>query len=115
MKLVSWAFLALLAIIVITLSVGNKDAVTFSLFPLPFVMDIPLYLLILGGALIGLVLGAFRTWLSDGKLRREVRELKRENTKLQGDLGRLNSSLKEKEQAAGAASTDTLKITDQAS
>ncbi len=115
MKLVSWVFLALLAIIVITLSVGNKDVVTFSLFPLPFVMDIPLYLLILGGALIGLVLGAFRTWLSDGKLRRELRELKRENLKLEGDLGRLNANLKEKEQEAQSASADTLKITDQAS
>lgn len=113
MKLISWVFVALLAVAVIILSVGNKESVTFSFFPLPFVMDVPLFLLILAGAFFGVLLGAFRTWLSDGKLRRENRELKREALKMEGDIARLSKILKENEEALQPSSQNNLKITDQ--
>ncbi|WP_169543782.1 LapA family protein [Sneathiella aquimaris] len=89
MKLISWIFLIFLGIFVITLSIGNRESVSFSLFPLPFVMDVPLFMLILAGGFLGVLLGAFRTWISDGKLRRENRQLKQEVGKLKGDLSRL--------------------------
>jgi len=91
MKLISWVFVALLAIAVITLSVGNREAVSFSLFPLPFVMDIPLFILILLGGFIGVLLGAFRTWMANGKLRQKNRAQAQEILKLQGDLSRVTA------------------------
>lgn len=98
MKLFSWAFLTLLVILIVTLSIGNRDSVPFSLFPLPYEMEIPLYVLILGGGFIGVLLGSIRTWLSAGKTRGENRSSKQEILRLKGEIARL-----EKEHATQTA------------
>lgn len=95
MKLFSWIFIAALALVVIILSIGNKAAVAFSLYPLPFEMELPLYILILTGAFIGVLLGSLRTWIADGKARKENRANKQEVLRLKAELARL-----ENEQAA---------------
>ncbi len=54
MRIISWIFLASLGIAIIILSIGNKEAVTFSFYPLPFAMDVPLFALANYLTLIGL-------------------------------------------------------------
>lgn len=89
MKIISWAFIAVLAVAIITLSIGNKGPVTFSLYPLPFVIEVPLFALVLGGGFLGILLGSVRTWISDGKARRENRANKQEVLRLKGEVARL--------------------------
>lgn len=49
---------ALLLLILVVFAVANKDAVTVSIEPLPFVIELPLYLLVFVVFFIGLVVGA---------------------------------------------------------
>jgi len=112
-KYISWGFIALLCLIVVTLSIGNRDAVTFSLFPLPFVMDIPLFILILAGAFIGVLLGSLRTWMADGKARRESRHNKQEAARLKGEIARLERKIAEKDAAITKDADHLMKIADQ--
>lgn len=113
MRIISWTFLALLGITIIILSIGNKDAVTFSFYPLPFAMDVPLFALILAGGFIGVLLGSVKTWMSDGKARRENRQNKREIAKLQGDITRLIREKEEKEAVYQETASSNPLLTDQ--
>lgn len=54
---------ALLLLILIVFAVANKDAVTVSVDPLPFVIELPLYLLVFVVLLAGLVVGALVGYL----------------------------------------------------
>lgn len=54
---------ALLLLILAVFAVANKDAVTVSIEPLPFVIELPLYLLVFAVLLVGLLVGAIFGWL----------------------------------------------------
>ncbi|WP_169566572.1 lipopolysaccharide assembly protein LapA domain-containing protein [Sneathiella limimaris] len=111
MKLISWIFVVLLGLAVIILSIGNRESVTFSLFPLPYVMEIPLFILILGGAFLGVILGAIRTWISDGKARSENRANKQEILRLKGEIARLEKEKAAQNKAVGQDAKHLLQLT----
>lgn len=57
---------ALFLLILIVFAVANKKAVTVSIDPLPFEIELPLYLLVFavffGGLVIGVVIGRLNAW-----------------------------------------------------
>jgi putative membrane protein len=59
-RVVIGAFLLLLLVV---FAVANRQSVAVSLDPLPFAIDLPLYLLVFAIFLLGLVLGALGQWL----------------------------------------------------
>lgn len=74
---------ALLLLILAVFAVANKDAVTVSVEPLPFVIELPLYLLVFAVLLLGLLIGAMVGWLgawssarrkADAERQRQARE-----------------------------------------
>ncbi|WP_300295414.1 LapA family protein [Ferrovibrio sp.] len=58
MRFLRVLFAALLLIILVVFAVSNRQGVTVSLEPLPFILDLPLYLLVFLVFLAGLILGA---------------------------------------------------------
>ena len=63
-RIVKWLVFGPAALVIIVLSVSNRRTVTFSLAPMPFEVDLPLYLLLLAAVLIGVVLGGIACALS---------------------------------------------------
>jgi len=61
-RVVIGAFLLLLLVV---FAVANRQSVAVSLDPLPFAIDLPLYLLVFVIFLLGLVLGALGQWLGN--------------------------------------------------
>lgn len=57
---------ALLLLILVVFAVANKDAVTVSVEPLPFVIELPLYLLVFAvffvGLALGVIIGRLNAW-----------------------------------------------------
>lgn len=57
---------ALLLLILVVFAVANKDAVTVSIDPLPFEIELPLYLLVFAvffiGLVFGVVIGRLNAW-----------------------------------------------------
>ncbi|MCF8466342.1 MAG: lipopolysaccharide assembly protein LapA domain-containing protein [Sneathiella sp.] len=84
LKLVFWILFLVVALIVAALSIANRHVVTFSLDPLPFAFDLPLYALLLAAGFIGLLLGSLSTWLRGHGVRRENRQHRREIAELKG-------------------------------
>ena len=54
-------------------------------------MDIPLFIILFFGILLGLVAGGVLTWLGQGKWRRETRVRRRENRDLVRDVEKLQN------------------------
>ena len=55
MKLLFWLFVGLVATVLALFTVSNRAAVSLGLWPLPFVLELPLYLAIVAALLIGFV------------------------------------------------------------
>ncbi|MCF8479739.1 MAG: LapA family protein [Rhodospirillum sp.] len=85
-KLVFWLIGLPLAVVAAVFAVNNRDAVSVSLWPTPFSVDLPLYLLCLGALVIGLVVGGSFTWIGAAKLRVRLRDRDLEIRGLKRDL-----------------------------
>lgn len=97
MRYVRYAFLAILGIVLISVSLANREAVELTLMPQAIAdlvgfnlsTSLPLFLVVLGGVVGGLVIGFIWEWLREHKHRRdasvktgEVKKLEREVKKL---------------------------------
>jgi uncharacterized integral membrane protein len=97
MRYVRYAFLAILAIVLISVSLANREAVELTLMPqaiadlvgVNFSTSLPVFIVVLGSIVAGLVIGFLWEWLREHKHRAdasaktgEVRKLEREVKKL---------------------------------
>ena len=94
MRALRLTFLGLLAIILIALALANRDIVTLRLLPaeagdflgLSWSVQVPLFLVILGGVLLGLLIGFVWEWVREAKLRRTAKQATRKASKLQSEV-----------------------------
>jgi len=86
MRAVSWAVTLIAALVLVPFAVSNREPVSLGLWPLPFLVDLPLYLLVLLVLLAGLVLGAAAVWIAGRSLRRELRRRRRRIEALEREL-----------------------------
>jgi uncharacterized integral membrane protein len=86
MKILFWIFVLLVAAALALFAVSNRAGVALSLWPLPFLVEAPLYLIALGGALLGFVAGELAAWVAASRRRRELRRQRRHITALEAEL-----------------------------
>ncbi|MFO1049772.1 MAG: LapA family protein [Geminicoccaceae bacterium] len=65
------------ALVIVVLSVDNRQTVDLVFWPLPFTHQLPLYVVFLIGLFAGALLGGMSTWLSAHASRRDARALRR--------------------------------------
>jgi uncharacterized integral membrane protein len=95
-----YLFLALVAIILVTVALANADAVTLRLLPatmagfLGFSWEItlPLFLVVFGGIAAGLLIGFVWEWWREHRYRVEMRAEKRERQRLEREVARIRPS-----------------------
>jgi uncharacterized integral membrane protein len=73
MKLLFWIVVALVAVVLALFAASNRLSVALGLWPLPIMIELPLYLAILGALLIGFMGGALAAWIAGRRRRRENR------------------------------------------
>lgn len=61
-----------LGLIVIVLAVANRHMVELHLWPLPWIIDMPLYVLLLAAFTIGVLAGGVAVWT--GRIKRQYRQ-----------------------------------------
>ncbi|SMY08485.1 lipopolysaccharide assembly protein LapA domain-containing protein [Flavimaricola marinus] len=99
MKIIRYAFWAIIAICLITVGLANRGAVTLRAMPevlgnlvgVSPDITLPLYVVIFLGVAAGLLIGFFWEWLREYKHRAEAREKGREVTQLRREVGRLKT------------------------
>lgn len=91
MRFLRVLFAALLLIILVVFAVSNRQGVTVSLEPLPFILDLPLYLLVFLVFLAGLILGAAYGRLNAWAAARRKRQLEARKASSSAGTGTLPS------------------------
>ncbi len=94
MRYLWYTFLAVIAIVLITVALANAEAVTLRLLPqamagfLGFSWEItlPLFLVVFGGVAVGLLIGFVWEWWREHRIRVEMRAEKRERKRLEREL-----------------------------
>ncbi|GAA3867844.1 LapA family protein [Celeribacter arenosi] len=107
MRTIRYLFLAALAVVLVTVALANREPVTLALLPselgrvvgVDFSVSLPLYVVIFGAIVAGLLIGFFWEWMREHKhraaardnhlakqrLSREVKRLKTDKAKSEGD------------------------------
>jgi uncharacterized integral membrane protein len=93
MKLLFWILVALVAALLALFAASNRAVVALALWPLPFVVNLPLYLAVLGALLIGAVAGALSAWAAGRRRRREIRRRGRRIAALERELAATQAQL----------------------
>ncbi|HVC51397.1 MAG TPA: LapA family protein [Stellaceae bacterium] len=87
MKIVFRLTVLIAAIVLAVFAISNRINVALGLWPLPGVIDLPLYLLILATLLLGFLVGQLVAWIAGRHWRRELRQANRRITALETELG----------------------------
>ena len=100
MRYLRYLILGIIAVALIVVSMANRSAVTLSLLPEPIAdlvgysvsITLPLFIVILGFIVVGILLGFVWEWLREHKHRsaaaraeREAKDLKRQVRRMQGE------------------------------
>ncbi|MGP3699036.1 LapA family protein [Rhodobacter sp. NSM] len=111
-------FLVVLAVVLLTVALAHRDPVAVKLMPenlstfvgtdwAAWSMELPLYAVIFGGIVAGLLIGFFWEWMREHKHRAEARRKAKEVKTLQREVSTLKSKV-ETANAAGAPKNDVL-------
>ena len=73
MKLLFWIVVALVAVVLALFAASNRLSVALGLWPLPFVLELPLYFAVVASLLIGPLSGVLAAWIAGRHRRRENR------------------------------------------
>ncbi|SHG49429.1 lipopolysaccharide assembly protein LapA domain-containing protein [Cognatishimia maritima] len=99
MRYIRYAFLATLGVVLISVALANRGVVTLKLLPealadlvgLHYSISLPLFVVILGSIIAGLLIGFVWEWMREYKIRaaagraqRELQQTKREVRRLKG-------------------------------
>jgi putative membrane protein len=97
MKYIRYLFLLCLAVVLISVALANRDMVQLQLLPeglarvigMNQAITLPLFVVIFGGVVAGLLIGFFWEWLREHKHRAEVSRKEREVGKLEREVKKL--------------------------
>jgi uncharacterized integral membrane protein len=98
-RLVWILIVAPVAIVLIALSVANREPVNFTIDPFnpqnpALTYSLPLYAYLFAALIIGLLLGAITTWLAQGRYRRQSRQRELELERLKAEARKRDSELR---------------------
>jgi uncharacterized integral membrane protein len=93
MKILARALFVLFVVMAMLVALSNSQPVELALWPLPHVLFLPLYLLVVGLLLVGILVGLGIGWWSGRHYRRRARERGTEAARLEREVVRLRDAL----------------------
>lgn len=97
MRYIKYAFLIVIGISLLVVALANRDIVTVRALPDELAelanvnasVDLPLFLVLLGGVIAGLLIGFVWEWLREHRHRRDGARAKREARQMKQEVSRL--------------------------
>jgi uncharacterized integral membrane protein len=86
MRFLWWIVLALAALLLILFAVSNRETVSVGLWPLPDLVELPLFLVVLGTFLVAFLFGELVSWVGGWRWRREARRSRERIAMLEREL-----------------------------
>ena len=100
MKTLYRAGFLLIAVVLILFAVSNRETVAVGFWPLPFLVEVPLYLLCFLSLAIGALIGVAIAWMAGHRTRRELRARRRRIDALERELMATQSQIGEHSEPA---------------
>ena len=100
MRAVFWLVTAVAAGVLVPFAITNRAPASLGLWPFPFVLDTPVYLLVLLTLLAGCIIGGAGAWLAGHRVRRDLRRQRRRVAALERELAATQAQLADRSQAA---------------
>jgi lipopolysaccharide assembly protein A len=91
------------AVFLVLFAVSNRETVSLALWPLPFILELPLYLLFFLSLLIGALVGVSAGWIGGRRNRRELRRRRRRIDALERELTATQAQLANRQDTPQAA------------
>ncbi|MEM7424506.1 MAG: lipopolysaccharide assembly protein LapA domain-containing protein [Pseudomonadota bacterium] len=93
-RFLSWILGLPAAIVIILLAIANRQSVRFSLDPTSveeplLAFEVPLYLLLLAGVIIGIMIGGASSWITQAKWRKAARLARQEVSEVRTEAAEL--------------------------
>jgi len=104
MRILFWVLVVLVAVVLASFAVSNREPVALGLWPLPWLLQAPVYLAAFGALLIGIAIGALAVWFAGARRRRELRGQRRRIAALERELAATQAQL------AGAPGTTPISV-----
>jgi putative membrane protein len=92
-RVVYWVLVLAVAALSSVFAVANREPVSLGLWPLPFLLELPLYLAVFLSLFAGFIGGATAAWLGGRRRRRQLRRCRRRNEALARELAATQSQL----------------------
>ena len=94
-----------LGIVAIGFAIANRHPVELSLDPFPWRIDLPLFTVLYGGVVVGLLVGVVAEWWRERRLRRAAREARAAAAALRTENAALKSGQPDRPSGTGALAT----------
>ena len=103
MRFIKHLFLAVVALVMVLLALANREPVTLTVLPdnlaewvnWNFIVTLPLFLVILGGIVAGLLIGFVWEWFREHRQRAEAKAQRRERDRLAREVAQLRGQKRE--------------------
>jgi uncharacterized integral membrane protein len=76
-------------LVVLVFALSNRGPIGLTFWPLAITIDLPIYLVVLGSLVAGLLLGGVITWLAGRRVRRQARRLQQETRRQAAEIADL--------------------------
>jgi uncharacterized integral membrane protein len=90
---VFWLVTLIAAVLLVPFAVTNRATVSLGVWPLPFLLETPVYLLVLVTLFAGFFIGAACVWIAGHRLRRELGRRRRRVKALEHELAATQARL----------------------
>ena len=103
MRFIKYLFLAVVALVLVLLALANREPVTLTVLPdnlaewvnWNFIVTLPLFLVILGGMVAGLLIGFVWEWFREHRQRAEAKAQRKERDRLAREVAQLRGQKRE--------------------
>lgn len=86
MRLIGWLLALPVSLLAVVFAVANRHDLRLELWPLPWSLDLPAYLAVLGPLVLGMVLGGLVAWAAGHGARASARHQRRRAESLERQL-----------------------------
>lgn len=86
MRLIGWLLALPLSLLAVVFAVANRHDLRLELWPLPWSLELPVYLAVLGPLVLGMILGGLVLWLAGHGSRAAARHHRRRAESLERQL-----------------------------
>ena len=93
MRVLFWILVLLVAVVLAAFAISNRETASLGLWPLPWLLQLPLYIAVLGTGLAGFVAGALATWIGGRHRRSGARAQRRRIAALESELAATQAQL----------------------